>query len=121
MKTNFKTLDRGYIDNGRYARLVSVAQGTEHEYVVIVYTESGDLNKDPMGYGSQMRRVEHFTDEQEATMYFLALMDPEEFGNPEKLLKELGSRIPQKSYKWTPDVAAAVAIAREAFKREVKW
>lgn len=116
MKTNFKTLDRGYIDNGRFARLVSVAQGTEHEYVVIVYTENGD----PMGYGSQMRRVEHFTDEQEATMYFLALMDPEEFGNPKKLLKELGSRIPQKSYKWTPDVAAAAAIAREAFKREVK-
>ena len=120
MKTNFKTLDRGYTDNGRYARLISVAQRTEYEYVVIVYSESGDLNKDPMGYRSQMHRVEHFTNDQEATMYFLALMDPEEFGNPEKLLKELESHIPQKSYKWTPDAAAAEAIAREAFKREVK-
>ena len=120
MKTNFKTLDRGYTDNWLYARLISVAQGTEYEYVVIVYSESGDLDKDPMGYRSQMHRVEHFTNDQEATMYFLAFMDSEEFGNPEKLLKELGSHIPQKSYKWTPDAAAAEAIAREAFKREVK-
>lgn len=120
MKTNFKTLDRGRTDNGRYARLISVARETEYEYMVIVYSESGDLDKDPMGYRSQMHRVEHFTNDQEATMYFLALMDPEEFGNPEKLLRELGSHIPQKSYKWTPGVAAAEAIAREAFKREVK-
>lgn len=127
MKTNYTTLDSGRINSELYARLirVDVAQGNEtssnYDYVVAVYHDSGKPSNGPVFYISNMHSVEHFSDEQEATQYFLALMDPEEFGNPKKLLKSgtLKSHNPKKSYHWSPDVEVAKAVAAESFRREV--
>lgn len=122
MKTNFTTLDSGRINSEMYARLirVNVAQGSD-DYVVAVYHDSGKPSNGPVFYISNMHSVEHFSDEQEATQYFLALMDPEEFGNPKKLLKSgtLKSHNPKKSYHWSPDVEVAKAVEAESFRREV--
>ena len=123
MKTNYTTLDSGRINSDYYARLirVEVAQGTSPDYVVAVYYDSGKPSNGPAFYISQMQSVEHFSDEQDATQYFLALMDPEEFGDPEKLLKSciLKSRDPSKSYRWHPDLEVAKAVEAEGFRREV--
>lgn len=123
MKTNYTTLDSGRIDAEHYARLirVEVAQGTSPDYAVAVYYDSGKPYNGPVFYISHMQSVEHFSDEQDATQYFLALMDPEEFGNPKKLLKSgtLKSRDPSKSYRWRPNLEVAKAVEAESFRREV--
>ena len=120
MKTNFTTLDSGRINKETYARLirVKVAQGPD-DYVVATYHDSGKQSDGPVFYVSNMDAVEHFSDEQEATQYFLALMDPEEFGDPKKLISHLKSRDPSKSYKWRPSADVAKAVEAEGFRREV--
>ena len=117
MKTNFTTLDSGRINKETYARLirVKVAQGSQ-EYVVVTYHDSGKQSDGPVFYVSNMDAVEHFSDEQDATQYFLALMDPEEFGDPSTHLK---SHDPSKSYKWRPSADVAKAVEAEGFRREV--
>ena len=117
MKTNFTTLDSGRINKDTYARLirVKVAQGAQ-EYVVATYHDSGKQSDGPVLYVSNMNTVEHFSNEQEATQYFLALMDPEEFGDP---ISHLKSRDPSKSYKWRPSTDVAKAVEAEGFRREV--
>ena len=121
MKTNFTTLDHGRISIGRYARLIKVYPEQEDtpDYVVAVYKDSGKTDQGPFYYISQMSQVEHFSDEQEATQYFLALMDPEEFGDPEELIFRLKSRDPSKSYRWQPNLEVAKAVEAESFRREV--
>lgn len=121
MKTNYTTLDSGRINSEYFARLirVKVAQDTAPDYVVVVYHDSGKPGNEPVFYVAQMQSVEHFSDEQEATQYFLALMDPEEFGNPKMLLSTLKSRVVSKSYEWTHNEDVAKAIADESFRREV--
>ena len=120
MKTNFTTLDSGRINKDTYARLirVKVAQGPQ-EYVVATYHDSGKQSDGPVFYVSNMDTVEHFSDVQEATQYFLALMDPEEFGDPKKLIHHLKSHDPSKSYKWRPSTDVAKAVEAEGFRREV--
>ena len=120
MKTNFTTLDSGRINKDTYARLlrVKVAQGPD-DYVVATYHDSGKQSDGPVLYVSNMDTVEHFSDEQEATQYFLALMDPEEFGDPKKLIPHLKSHDPSKSYKWRPSTDVAKAVEAEGFRREV--
>lgn len=120
MKTNFTTLDSGRINKETYARLirVKVAQGTQ-EYVVAAYRDSGKQSDGPVLYVSNMDTVEHFSDEQDATQYFLALMDPEEFGDPKFLITHLKSHDPSKSYKWHPSTDVAKAVEAEGFRREV--
>lgn len=120
MKTNFTTLDSGRINKETYARLlrVKVAQG-DQEYVVATYRDSGKQSDGPVLYVSNMDTVEHFSDEQEATQYFLALMDPEEFGDPKKLIPHLKTHDPSKSYKWRPSTDVAKAVEAEGFRREV--
>ena len=120
MKTNFTTLDSGRINKETYARLirVKVAQGPD-DYVVATYHDSGKQSDGPVFYVSNMDAVEHFSDEQEATQYFLALMDPEEFGDPKKLISHLKSRHTSKSYKWRPSADVAKAVEAEGFRREV--
>lgn len=121
MKTNYTTLDSGRINSEYFARLirVKVAQDTAPDYVVVVYRDSGKSGNEPMFYVAQMQSVEHFSDEQEATQYFLALMDPEEFGDPKKLIHHLKSRDPSKSYSWKPNLEVAKAVEAESFRREV--
>lgn len=123
MKTNFTTLDAGRINKDLYARLirVKVAQGPREpdDYVVATYKDTGNPAHGPALYVSQMHSVEHFSDEQEATQYFLALMDPEEFGDPKSLIFHLKSHDPSKSYKWHPNVDVAKAVEAESFRREV--
>ena len=89
--------------------------------MVAVYRDSGKPGNEPVFYVAQMQSVEHFSDEQDATQYFLALMDPEEFGDPKKLLKSgiLKSRDPSKSYRWQPNLEVAKAVEAESFRREV--
>ena len=120
MKTNYTTLDSGRINKDTYARLlrVKVAQGAQ-EYVVATYHDSGKQSDGPVFYVSNMDTVEHFSDEQDATQYFLALMDPEEFGDPKKLISHLKSHDPSKSYKWRPSADVAKAVEAEGFRREV--
>lgn len=120
MKTNYTTLDSGRINKNLYARLMRVidSQGVE-DYVVATYKDTGNPAHGPVFYVSQMHSVEHFSDEQEATQYFLALMDPEEFGNPKSLISRLKSRDPSRSYKWHPNVDVAKAVEAESFRREV--
>ena len=117
MKTNFTTLDSGRINKDLYARLlrVKVAQGLD-DYVVATYKDSGNPAQGPVLYVSNMDTVEHFSDEQEATQYFLALMDPAEFGDP---ITHLKSHDPSKSYKWHPSTDVAKAVEAEGFRREV--
>lgn len=120
MKTNFTTLDSGRIDKNTYARLLRVKDPQKaDDYVVVTYRDSGKQSDGPVFYVSQMHSVEHFSDEQEATQYFLALMDPEEFGNPKSLISRLKSRDPSRSYKWHPNVDVAKAVEAEGFRREV--
>lgn len=123
MKTNYTTLDSGRINKDMYARLlrVKVAQGPQEsdDYVVVTYRDSGKQSDGPVFYTSQMNAVEHFSDEQEATQYFLALMDPAEFGDPKSLISRLKSRDPLRSYKWSPNVDVAKAVEAESFRREV--
>ena len=121
MKTNYTTLDSGRINSDYFARLirVEVAQGTSPDYVVAVYYDSGKPSNGPAFYVAQMQSVEHFSDEQDATQYFLALMDPEEFGDPKSLIPHLKSRDPSKSYRWHPDLEVAKAVEAEGFRREV--
>ena len=120
MKTNFTTLDSGRINKDTYARLlrVKVAQGP-NDYVVATYHDSGKQSDGPVFYVSNMDTVEHFSDEQEATQYFLALMDPGEFGDPKSLIAHLKSHDPSKSYKWRPNADVAKAVEAEGFRREV--
>lgn len=120
MKTNFTTLDSGRINKNLYARLFRVKdpQGAD-DFVVATYKDTGNPAHGPVFYISQMCSVEHFSDEQEATQYFLALMDPAEFGDPKKLIRHLKSHDPSKSYKWHPNLDVAKAIAAESFRREV--
>lgn len=120
MKTNFNTLDSGRINKDLYARLirVKVAQGPD-DYVVATYKDTGKPTQGPVFYISQMNTVEHFSDGQEATQYFLALMDPEEFGDPKFLISHLKSHDSSKSYKWHPSVDVAKAVEAESFRREV--
>ena len=121
MKTNYTTLDSGRINSEYFARLirVKVAQDTAPDYVVAVYHDSGKQSDGPMFYVSNMVTVEHFSDEQDATQYFLALMDPEEFGDPKSLIHHLKSRDPSKSYRWQPNLEVAKAVEAESFRREV--
>lgn len=123
MKTNYTTLDSGRINKEMYARLirVKVAQGPQEpdDYVVVTYRDSGKQSDGPTLYVSNMDTVEHFSDEQEATQYFLALMDPGEFGDPKSLISRLKSRDPSRSYKWHPNVDVAKAVEAESFRREV--
>lgn len=121
MKTNYTTLDSGRINSEYFARLirVKVAQDTAPDYVVVVYHDSGNSGNEPVFYVAQMQSVEHFSDEQDATQYFLALMDPEEFGNPKKLISHLKSHDPSKSYRWQPNLEVAKAVEAESFRREV--
>ena len=120
MKTNFTTLDSGRINKNLYARLlrVKVAQGAD-DFVVATYKDTGNPAHGPVFYISQMCSVEHFSDEQAATQYFLALMDPGEFGDPKKLIFHLKSRDPSKSYRWQPNLEVAKAVEAESFRREV--
>ena len=121
MKTNYTTLDSGRINSDYFARLirVKVAQDMAPDYVVVVYHDSGKPGNEPVFYVAQMQSVEHFSDEQDATQYFLALMDPEEFGDPKKLISHLKSHDPSKSYKWRPSTDVAKAVEAEGFRREV--
>ena len=121
MKTNYTTLDSGRINSDYFARLirVKVAQDMAPNYVVAVYHDSGKPGDGPMFYVSNMVTVEHFSDEQDATQYFLALMDPEEFGDPKKLISHLKSRDSSKSYRWQPNLEVAKAVEAESFRREV--
>lgn len=122
MKTNFTTLDSGRINQNLYARLLRVKDPQKaDDYVVVTYRDSGKQSDGPVLYVSNMDTVEHFSDEQEATQYFLALMDPEEFGDPKKLLKSgtLKSHDPSRSYRWSPSVEVAKAVEAESFRREV--
>lgn len=122
MKTNYTTLDSGRINKNLYARLIRVIDSQKvDDYVVATYRDTGNPVHGPVFYVSQMNSVEHFSDEQEATQYFLALMDPEEFGNPKKLLESgtLKSRDTSRSYRWSPSSDVAKAIASESFRREV--
>ena len=121
MKTNYTTLDSGRINSEYFARLirVKVAQDTAPDYVVAVYHDSGKQSDGPMFYVSNMVAVEHFSDEQEAAQYFLALMDPEEFGDPKSLIPHLKSHDPSKSYRWQPNLEVAKAVEAESFRREV--
>ena len=122
MKTNFTTLDSGRINKETYARLIRVKDPQRpDDYVVATYHDSGKQSDGPVLYVSNMDTVEHFSDEQEAAQYFLALMDPEEFGDPKKLLKSgtLKSHDPSKSYKWRPSTDVAKAVEAEGFRREV--
>ena len=121
MKTNYTTLDSGRINSEYFARLirVKVAQDTAPDYVVATYRDSGKPGNEPVFYVAQMQSVEHFSDEQEAAQYFLALMDPEEFGNPKKLISHLKSHNPSKSYRWKPNLEVAKAVEAESFRREV--
>lgn len=121
MKTNYTTLDSGRINSEYFARLirVKVAQGTAPDYVVVVYHDSGKPGNEPVFYVAQMQSVEHFSDEQDATQYFLALMDPEEFGDPKFLIHHLKSHDPSKSYRWQPNLEVAKAVEAESFRREV--
>lgn len=112
MKTNFTTLDSGRINKDLYARLIRV----EDDYVVATYKDTGNPTHGPVFYVSQMHSVEHFSDEQTATQYFLALMDPEEFGDPKEFLK---AHDPSRSYRWSPSVDVAKAVEAESFRREV--
>lgn len=112
MKTNFTTLDSGRINKDLYARLLRV----EDDYVVATYKDTGNPAHGPVFYVSQMHSVEHFSDEQAATQYFLALMDPEEFGDPKEPLK---AHDPSRSYRWSPSVDVAKAVEAEGFRREV--
>lgn len=120
MKTNYTTLDSGRINKDLYARLLRVKdpQGDD-DYVVSTYKDTGNPAHGPVFYVSQMHSVEHFSEEQEATQYFLALMDPEEFGNPKSLISRLKSRDPSRSYKWHPNVDVAKAVEAASFRREV--
>lgn len=117
MKTNYTTLDSGRINKNLYARLMRVidSQGVE-DYVVATYKDTGNPTHGPVFYVSQMHSVEHFSDEQAATQYFLALMDPEEFGDPKEFLK---AHDPSRSYRWSPSVDVAKAVEAESFRREV--
>lgn len=121
MKTNYTTLDSGRINSEYFARLirVKVAQDMAPDYVVATYRDSGKQSDGPVFYVSNMVTVEHFSDEQEATQYFLALMDPEEFGDPKSLIRHLKSRDPSKSYRWQPNLEVAKAVEAESFRREV--
>ena len=121
MKTNYTTLDSGRINSEYFARLirVKVAQDTAPDYVVATYRDSGKPGNEPVFYVAQMQSVEHFSDEQEAAQYFLALMDPEELGNPKKLISHLKSHNPSKSYRWKPNLEVAKAVEAESFRREV--
>ena len=121
MKTNYTTLDSGRINSDYFARLirVNVAQDMAPDYVVAVYHDSGKPGDGPMFYVSNMVTVEHFSDEQDATQYFLALMDPEEFGDPKSLIPHLKSHDPSKSYRWQPRLEVAKAVEAESFRREV--
>ena len=121
MKTNFTTLDSGRINSEYFARLirVRVAPDMAPDYVVAVYHDSGKPGNEPVFYVAQMQSVEHFSDEQDATQYFLALMDPEEFGDPKSLIPHLKSRDPSKAYRWQPDPEVAKAVEAEGFRREV--
>lgn len=116
MKTNYTTLDSGRINKDLYARLIHVKPD---DFVVATYKDTGNPAHGPVFYVSQMHSVEHFSDEQEATQYFLALMDPEEFGDPKSLISRLKSRDPSRSYKWHPNVDVAKAVEAESFRREV--
>ena len=121
MKTNYTTLDSGRINSEYFARLVrvKVAQDVAPDYVVVVYHDSGNPGNEPVFYVAQMQSVEHFSDEQDATQYFLALMDPEEFGDPKSLIRHLKSRDSSKSYRWQPNLEVAKAVEAESFRREV--
>lgn len=121
MKTNYTTLDSGRINSKYFARLirVNVARDTAPDYVVVVYHDSGNPGNEPVFYVAQMQSVEHFSDEQDATQYFLALMDPEEFGDPKSLIRHLKSHDPSKSYRWQPNLEVAKAVEAESFRREV--
>ena len=120
MKTNYTTLDSGRINRDLYARLLRVKDPRgDDNYVVATYKDTGNPAHGPVFYVSQMHSVEHFSDEQEATQYFLALMDPEEFGNPKSLISRLKSRDPSRSYKWHPNVDVAKAVEAASFRREV--
>ena len=121
MKTNYTTLDSGRINSEYFARLirVNVARDMAPDYVVAVYHDSGKPGNEPVFYVAQMQSVEHFSDEQDATQYFLALMDPEEFGDPKSLIPNLKSRDPSKSYRWQPNLEVAKAVEAESFRREV--
>ena len=121
MKTNYTTLDSGRINSDYFARLirVKVAQDTAPDYVVATYHDSGKPGNEPVFYVAQMQSVEHFSDEQDATQYFLALMDPEEFGDPKSLIPHLKSHDPSKSYRWQPNLEVAKAVEAESFRREV--
>lgn len=120
MKTNYTTLDSGRINKDLYARLIRVRVDLKpDDYVVATYKDTGNPAHGPVFYVSQMHSVEHFSDEQEATQYFLALMDPEEFGNPKSLISRLKSRDPSRSYKWHPNVDVAKAVEAASFRREV--
>ena len=117
MKTNFTTLDSGRINKEMYARLIRVKDPQRpDDFVVAVYKDSGNPAHGPVLYVSNMDTVEHFSDEQAATQYFLSLMDPEEFGNH---ISHLKSRDPSKSYKWRPSTDVAKAVEAEGFRREV--
>lgn len=120
MKTNYTTLDSGRINKNLYARLLRVKdpQGAD-DFVVATYKDTGNPAHGPVFYISQMHSVEHFYDEQEATQYFLALMDPEEFGDPKSLITHLKSHDPSRSYKWHPNLDVAKAVEAESFRREV--
>lgn len=120
MKTNYTTLDSGRINKNLYARLLRVKDPQKpDDYVVATYKDTGNPAHGPVFYVSQMHSVEHFSDEQEATQYFLALMDPEEFGDPKSLISRLKSHDPSRSYKWHPNVDVAKAVEAASFRREV--
>ena len=120
METNFTTLDSRRINKNLYARLLRVKDPQRpDDFVVATYKDTGNPTHGPVFYISQMCSVEHFSDEQEATQYFLALMDPGEFGDPRSLISCLKSRDPSKSYKWRPSADVAKAIEAESFRREV--
>lgn len=120
MKTNYTTLDSGRIKKNLYARLLRVKDPQRpDDFVVATYKDTGNPAHGPVFYISQMHSVEHFSDEQEATQYFLALMDPEEFGDPKSLITHLKSHDHSKSYKWHPSLDVAKAVEAESFRREV--
>lgn len=117
MKTNYTTLDSGRINKNLYARLLRVIDSQRpDDFVVATYKDTGNPAHGPVFYVSQMHSVEHFSDEQAATQYFLALMDPEEFGDPNEFLK---AHDPSRSYKWHPNVDVAKAVEAASFRREV--
>lgn len=72
MYTNYKTLEKEYIERGRYAKLSRVGE----TYVVAEYVEIG--SEEQGTYAVTLQRAHKFRDYQEALNCFCQSVAPEE-------------------------------------------